>query len=603
MARQSLALCLLAALVGVVAARFPGAGMTRFPMLTNPSTSSFNTAPLRSNQGNAGAYIDQLTCKLDSKVNASSLRDFCDNHQFVTPYFNLWDSYCSTNRGVFVTDPADGETYSCGDLPSDWPASSGTIAAVCDKNTPPEDAVKLLDLWIGAVFNATITKVEESCDMGTIGVLSCPEREAPLWKTAADSLPWSKKLNGKPIRAVNVGGLFVLEPWITPGLADWDTEIRDESTFSLHVSDAASKLNTHRTTFYNEQDFKDMATAGLNAIRLPVGWWYFVTADQAKPFIQPSQKLTDADHPITKVIQWAKDAGLQVLLDLHGAPGSQNGLDNSGVKSMDPQVENWGETWIYDENNVKLTVQINVAMADYLAQIEKNLGLDNILGLELVNEPWVFMDMSRVRDFYVQSINAIRAKHADLPIFIHDAFRHIEWQWLLKNFPAHNVFFDTHLYHAFNTADIASNTVKLDKLKMTAHEDISCRYGSLLRWKSCTGVPAFTGEWSLAIDDCMGYIRTSSKNATQFQDFGQCKHLKDRVGDPWWDAHIKSFAMRQIAMFEREIGWAFWTYKLDETAEQDISAPLWAFHLAVKKGYIDTTYPTNACDRVPDYTL
>ncbi len=27
---------------------------------------------------------------------------------------------------------------------------------------------------------------------------------------------------------------------------------------------------------------------------------------------------------------WANEIGLKILLDLHGAPGSQNGFDNSG---------------------------------------------------------------------------------------------------------------------------------------------------------------------------------------------------------------------------------------------------------------------------------
>ncbi len=31
-----------------------------------------------------------------------------------------------------------------------------------------------------------------------------------------------------------------------------------------------------------------------------------------------------------------RDAGLYVILDLHGAPGSQNGLDNSGLMSPNP---------------------------------------------------------------------------------------------------------------------------------------------------------------------------------------------------------------------------------------------------------------------------
>lgn len=30
-------------------------------------------------------------------------------------------------------------------------------------------------------------------------------------------------------------------------------------------------------------------------------------------------------------MQWARELDLQVLIDLHGAPGSQNGQDNSGL--------------------------------------------------------------------------------------------------------------------------------------------------------------------------------------------------------------------------------------------------------------------------------
>ncbi|KAK3287685.1 hypothetical protein CYMTET_4820 [Cymbomonas tetramitiformis] len=587
---------LLLTMVSAVESMRSGAFM---PTKISFGSSALNNRLTGGNRGNAGAYTDQLVCRLDSKLNASTLQEFCKT-QFKTPYFDLYKEYCKINRGIFVTYPADGHTYDCGNLPLSWGVQSvnTTVKTICDPFTEPSVALNLLDNWIGAVYNATITKSQESCDMGTLGVLECPKRPNPVWKQA----PWTQKLGGKPLRAVNIGGLFVLEPWITHNFTNWGTEIRDQSTFCEKDPDAAAKLEDHWANFYNAQDFKDMAGYGLNAVRLPVGWWYFVSADQAKPYYIPKVPITDADHPITKVISWAKDAGLQVLLDLHAAPGSQNGLDNSGIKSMDTQVENWGETWIYNSTNIAATVNVNVAMADYLASLQAK-GLDNILGLELVNEPWVFMDMSKVRDYYVTAINAIRQKHADLPIFIHDAFRHVEWEWLLKNFPSHNVFMDTHVYHAFNTADIASSSEYNDRLKMTAHEDISCRYGSMLRHKSCIALPAFTGEWSLATDDCIGYIRTSSKNASQFQNFGQCDRIGDRANSTWWDDHIKSFAKRQMSMFERELGWSFWTYKLDAGAQQDPSAPLWSFPLAVKKGYIDTTYPTNGCERVPNYTL
>jgi len=57
-----------------------------------------------------------------------------------------------------------------------------------------------------------------------------------------------------------------------------------------------------------------MKSYGLNAIRVPVGWWYF--ADMAQivkaPYTVPSEALTDMNHPITKFISMANTAGLMV---------------------------------------------------------------------------------------------------------------------------------------------------------------------------------------------------------------------------------------------------------------------------------------------------
>ena len=135
--------------------------------------------------------------------------------------------------------------------------------------------------------------------------------------------------------------------------------------------------------------------------------------------------------------------------------------------------------------------------------------------LELVNEPWVFGDMSKVRDFYVDSITAIREKNATLPILIHDAFRHLEWEWLLHRFPFTNVFMDTHLYHAFNVNDMASDNPDCDKSKQVAHENLACRYDSLLDFKDCISLPTFAGEFSLTIDNCIPDLQGSTSTANQ----------------------------------------------------------------------------------------
>jgi len=96
---------------------------------------------------------------------------------------------------------------------------------------------------------------------------------------------------------------------------------------------------------------------------------------------------------------------------------------------------------------------------------------------------------------------------------------------------------------------------------MIVAENIACGYGSMLRFKTCLSLPTFVGEWSLAVDDCVDIIR-GAESSVQFEDFGQCKNLKERLGDPFWVQQYQNFAFKQMAMAERELGWFFWTFKL-----------------------------------------
>jgi aryl-phospho-beta-D-glucosidase BglC (GH1 family) len=48
-----------------------------------------------------------------------------------------------------------------------------------------------------------------------------------------------------------------------------------------------------------------MKAAGLNSIRLPVGWWYWAVdaGVDGTPYTVPKQSIKDLTHPITKFIQ------------------------------------------------------------------------------------------------------------------------------------------------------------------------------------------------------------------------------------------------------------------------------------------------------------
>ena len=81
-----------------------------------------------------------------------------------------------------------------------------------------------------------------------------------------------------PPHSVNLGGLFVLEPFISPTLYQKYPGSIDEWTLStLMAADTASgglnQIEDHYNTFITEQDIAEMAGAGLNWIRLPIPYW------------------------------------------------------------------------------------------------------------------------------------------------------------------------------------------------------------------------------------------------------------------------------------------------------------------------------------------
>ena len=82
--------------------------------------------------------------------------------------------------------------------------------------------------------------------------------------------------------SVNLGGLFVIEPFITPAMFQKYPDAVDEWTLStLMAADTASgglnQLEDHYRTFITEQDIAEIAGAGLNWIRIPIPYWAIET--------------------------------------------------------------------------------------------------------------------------------------------------------------------------------------------------------------------------------------------------------------------------------------------------------------------------------------
>ena len=83
---------------------------------------------------------------------------------------------------------------------------------------------------------------------------------------------------------------------------------------------ANQKFAEHWETWIQESDFDQMRSYGLNAVRIPVGYW-----------MKEDLVYTDSEHfpqggieYLDRVVGWASARDFFIVIDLHGAPGAQN---------------------------------------------------------------------------------------------------------------------------------------------------------------------------------------------------------------------------------------------------------------------------------------
>ena len=92
------------------------------------------------------------------------------------------------------------------------------------------------------------------------------------------------------------------------------------------IASARALLERHWDTFITADDFKYLASIGINTVRLPIGYWNLGPLYcRNTPFEAVSDVYQNSWPRIVRTINMAADVGIGVLVDLHGAAGSQNG--------------------------------------------------------------------------------------------------------------------------------------------------------------------------------------------------------------------------------------------------------------------------------------
>jgi Cellulase (glycosyl hydrolase family 5) len=140
--------------------------------------------------------------------------------------------------------------------------------------------------------------------------------------------------NSQKVRGVNLGGWLVTEPWITPSIYEkaGDGAIDEYSLCQSLGKDAAkSLLSAHWASWITAGDLSNIAAAGLNHVRIPIGYWSVAPLD-GDPYVQGALEYLD------QAVGWAGGAGLKVIIDLHGGE-CQFWYEHSRLHSYSRQLQ------------------------------------------------------------------------------------------------------------------------------------------------------------------------------------------------------------------------------------------------------------------------
>lgn len=356
------------------------------------------------------------------------------------------------------------------------------------------------------------------------------------------------------IRGVNLGGWLLLEKWMKPSLFD-GMDATDETTWCVELGkEAPARLRAHWNSFITRDDFNWLADAGINTVRIPLGHWIFgppypyhsTYRGNPHPFVEGGIDVLD------RAFDWATECGIHILLDLHAAPGCQNGFDNGGIKDVCE--------WHTKEEYIAHSVEVLGRLA------ERYQSSSALFGIQLLNEPRWDVPTDILKAYYLRAYEAIR-RHCPperAAIVFHDGFRsHREYLGFMQPPTYQNVIYDIHRYQCFDRAEIEMDIHgHLQRAGVDWRREVDDIRDELK-------LPTIVGEWSLGLD-----LEVVSLWAE-----GPFDHALRRMDPFQQNTAYRAYGAAQLLTFEHYRGWFFWSYRTETTPE-------WCFREGVERGWL-----------------
>jgi len=375
---------------------------------------------------------------------------------------------------------------------------------------------------------------------------------------------------GQSWRGVNLGGWLVLEKWMAPDLFEAAAPAAvDERSLLLRGGEQARTLVTRfRDTFVTEDDFRWLKQVGrVTAVRLPLGFWCLEEHAEGTPFL-PTSTYVD------NVFKWAAAWGIRVLLDLHGASGSQNSEHHSGLHGAVPHwleaghratnlevLEAWAKRW------GQLDAFLGLGLGNEVSAPKSCGAMSRLIGKLWPSSwrccwdcwpcctcsggvcKWERGGWSAVADFYTEAATLCRPHlRVGAPLVVDTCWDMERWtEGRLLRAMQGPVWLDYHHYQCMGSEEPGDVTEHCEADVL--HERLSCDLPGSLQ--------VIVGEFSIALKpEAEGYD-----------------------GEEW---QRRFFDRQRLIASENAAGWFFWSYKM-----QRDGWPHWSYRESVERGWID----------------
>jgi len=357
----------------------------------------------------------------------------------------------------------------------------------------------------------------------------------------------------------------------------------DDTDPALREDYAEQWLNFHFQNFIQPKDLHKLKEAGVTHLRVPLPHWIMGDVQVYEPWIVGKRW-----ESFVRVCKWARELGLQVWPDIHTAPRSQNGFDNSGQALPYTTCQ----VWINDPVNVNRSLRAirDITQGVVAAEIQ-----DVVTGFGLLNEPYADCDVDMYNDFIEKGMDIVRETLGDdTKVYVSDMFQAKNFNngtWWLDPSRYSGTYLDSHYYQVFDESLRALSPKQHIAFTCENHHRraTSCCYEDFpANTEPSKGVTRMIGEWSASYDilpnykvqDIMEAIAETGEAADFYRELSEERK-----------SFLQNFVEAQIVTWEAAqtgtaSAWFYWTAKMEGGAFAE-----WDFLRGVADGWFPVLLP------------